>query len=68
MGIWQLLQDLASGAAALFRFREKQQELVNTPEMIANAEAKRREEIAADAIKDVMGDDLAKLRKDAGEN
>lgn len=42
----------------------------NTPTMQANAAAKTREEIAAQATSDVASGDagLAQLRKDAGEN
>jgi hypothetical protein len=37
----KILADLVSGLAALFRFREKKQELENRPEMHANDEAKQ---------------------------
>jgi hypothetical protein len=63
----QILKDLISGAAALFRFREKQQDLVNSPAMQANASAKRDAAIRDAATAAVGKNDLEEIRRQAGE-
>ena len=65
--MWQLLKDLASGAAAFLRFREKRQELTNTPEMQANAKAKTDAEIRNTSTAAVAKNDLDEIRKLAAE-
>jgi len=55
--------DLASGFAALFRFKEKKQELENSTAMQANAAAQRDAEIRNAATEAVAKDDLEKIRK-----
>jgi hypothetical protein len=65
--MWQIIKDLVSGAAALFRFREKQQDLANSPAMQANAAAKRDAAIRDSATAAVAKNDLDELRKQASE-
>lgn len=63
----QLIKDLISGAAALFRFREKQQDLVNSPAQQANAAAKRDAAIRDSATSAVAKNDLDEIRRQASE-
>lgn len=61
--MFQILKDLASGFAALFRFKERKQELENSPAQQANAAARTREQIRADATKAIANRADAEIRK-----
>ena len=65
--MWQLIKDLVSGTAAFFRFREKQSDRMNTEEMQANERAKTNAAIRNAATRAVADNDLAEIRKQAGE-
>lgn len=65
--MWQLVKDLVSGAAALFRFAEKKQDLNNSPEMQANAAARRDATIRDSAAQAVATDNLDEIRRKAAE-
>lgn len=65
--MWTLIKDLISGAAAFFRFREKQGDRLNTEEMRANARAKTDAQIRNTATNAVAKDDLEEIRKLAGQ-
>lgn len=59
----KIIADFVSGLAAFFRLKEKRQDLVNSPSMQANAEAKTKAEIKAEATKAVAADDIEAIRK-----
>lgn len=63
----KILADLAAGFAALFRFREKKQELENSPAMQANAAAKRDAATREAATQAVAAADLEEIRRQAAE-
>jgi hypothetical protein len=65
--MWQLLKDLISGAAALMRFKERKQELANSPAMQANAAAARDAKTRTDATTAVAKNDLDEIRRQAAE-
>lgn len=65
--MWQLIKDIVSGAAAFCRFKEKKQELVNSPEMQANAGAQTTAAITADATNAVATRDAAAVEKGLAE-
>ena len=65
--MWTLIKDLVSGAAALLRFKEKKQDLENSPAMQANAEARRDAAIKDSALSAVAKNDLDAIRKQASE-
>lgn len=61
------LEYLLGAIAEGLGFARKRQELVNTPEQQANAAAGTDAEIKASATDAVAKDDLAEIRKQAGE-
>lgn len=61
------LKDIISGLAAFFRMKEKADDRANSPEMIANANAKRDAEIKDTANAAVRETDLEKIRRLAAE-
>ena len=65
--MWQLLKDLISGAAALFRMKEKADDRANTPAMQANAKAVQDAKIRDAATTAVAKDDLDEVRRRAAE-
>lgn len=65
--MWQLLKDLISGAAALFRMKEKADDRTNTPAMQANAKAVQDAKIRNAATTAVAKDDLDEVRRRAAE-
>lgn len=65
--MFQLIKDLVSGFAAMFRFKEKKQELENSPQMQANAQARMREEIRQDTTKAVSEQNDDAIRKGLAE-
>jgi len=65
--MWQLIKDLISGAAALFRLKEKADDRANSPQMQANARAKADAEIRNAATSAVATNDLEEIRKQAAE-
>lgn len=67
MNMWQILKDFVSGVAAFLRFREKRQDIVNAPEMTANAAAARDAAMRDAANKAVAKGDLDEIRKRAAE-
>lgn len=65
--MWQLLKDLISGAAALFRMKEKADDRANTPDMQANAKAAQDAKIRDAATTAVAKDDLDEVRRRAAD-
>lgn len=65
--MWKLITDVISGAAAFFRFREKNADRLNTPEMIAAAKAAEEQKVKDDANAAVAKGDLDELRRKAAE-
>ena len=66
MTTWETVKEAVAGAAAFFRFREKQGDRLNTEEMRANAEAALRQKIKDDAARAVRENDLDEIRKRGG--
>lgn len=64
-----LISNLFSAVAGYFGWAKQKDAEENSPAMQANAAAQTRQDIAAQATKDVSGGDatLDQLRKDAGE-
>lgn len=65
--MWQLLKDAISGAAAFFRWKDKQWEQLNTPEMQSNARAQANAKIRDAATQAVAKDDIDEIRRRAAE-
>lgn len=65
--MWQLVKDLVSGFSALFRFKDRQQELQNRPEMQANARAQVRETIREETTKAVREQDDEAIKRGLAE-
>lgn len=65
--MWQLVKDIISGAAALFRMKEKADERANTPTMQANARAAQDAKIRDAATAAVKADSLDEIRRRAAE-
>lgn len=65
--MWQLIKDIVSGAAALFRLKEKADDRANSPQMQANARAKTDAEIRSAATSAVAANELEEIRKQAAE-
>lgn len=63
----KIIADLAAGFAALVRFREKKQELENSPAMLAHAAAKRDAAKREAATKAVATANLEEIRRQAAE-
>jgi len=63
MTAWETFKEAVSGVAAFFRFREKQGDRLNSPAMVANAEAALRQKIKDDAARAVRENDLDEIRK-----
>lgn len=53
--------------ANFFGFAKDKQTLENTPQMVANAQAKQLAKDKADAVADINADNLDNLRKDVSE-
>lgn len=62
-----LLSNLLAAVAAFFGYKKQHEELENTPEMKANASAKKDEQVVAKATEEVTKGDVDNLRKDAAE-
>lgn len=65
--MWPMIKDIISGAAAFFRFREKQGDRLNTEEMRANARAKQDAKTKDAIAKAIADNDLDEIRRRASE-
>ncbi len=63
----QLVKNIFAALAAGLGFAQRRQELVNSPEMQANAAAKRDAAVAKAATEAVAKGDLDEIRRMAGE-
>lgn len=65
--MYDIIKNIISGLAAFLRLKERRQELDNTPEMQANERAKTDAKIRDAATDAVKRDNLAEIRRQAGE-